>query len=85
MDKYFKMKNGFNFGPITIYSTKQKTRLGEAIADAISEGRDIEIRQGKNKSILVLLSPADNLGNVYKINERGCFQNIGVTEKPLGE
>lgn len=84
MDKYFKMK-GFNFGPITIYSTKQRTKLGETIAEAIAEGRDIEVRQGKNKSILLLLSPADNLGNVYKINEHGSFQNIGVTEKPLGE
>jgi hypothetical protein len=80
---YFEMKHPVRVGPVTIYTTEQQNALGGALGAAVSEGRSFEVRQGKEHSVLLLVSPADNLGNVYEIRVDGEVVDIGVTEKPL--
>lgn len=80
---YFEIK-GVRLGRPTVRTVKQRDALGEQLAWAVSEGREIELRNQK-RSILVLVTPADDLGHVYKIDTKGVVSDIGFTEKPLGE
>lgn len=79
---YFEIK-GVLLGRTTVRTSKQREALGEHLSWAVSEGREIELRNQK-QSILVLVSPADDLGHVYKIDPKGVVTDIGYTEKPLG-
>jgi hypothetical protein len=78
---HYAMK-GVQLGPVTVYSAIQETKLGVALGKAVSQKRQVELRQDGH-SILVLLSPADDLGHVYEITEKGESQDIGVTERAL--
>lgn len=69
---------------VQVQSIAQQNRLGEVLAQAISQGRGFELRQGDNLSILVLVTPADDLGRVTKIYKDGSYKEVGVTQKPLG-
>lgn len=81
--KYFKMTSSFRFETVVVWSLKQQRQLGEILAEAISQGRSIELRRGDQQSILVLVSPVDDMGRVTKIDKDGSYKNIGVTEKGL--
>ncbi len=77
--KVFKMK-GFRLGRALVQSTEQQKTMGEILARAVTEGREIEVRGGNNKSVVVLVSAADDMGHVYKIDVGGGFKDIGSTE-----
>lgn len=70
---------------VQVQTIAQQNRLGDVLAQAISQGRGFEIRPGDNRSILVLVTAADDLGRVTKIDADGSYKDIGVTEKPIGE
>ncbi|HEY5332024.1 MAG TPA: hypothetical protein VIJ21_00640 [Solirubrobacterales bacterium] len=81
-DHYYEMQHPVQLGPVTVWSTAQETKLGRALATAVSQGRSVELRQ-EGHSILVLVTAADDLGHVYEIKENGESDDIGTTEKGL--
>lgn len=79
--KYFEMKDPVRVGPVAVYSEAQQQAIGQQLASAVTEGRPFEVREGPGRSILVLVTPADDLGHVYEVKVSGTIIDIGVTEK----
>jgi hypothetical protein len=66
---------------VTVYSVDQQESLGHVLAKAVTENRGIEVRQ-LDSSIIVLVSPADDLGHVYRLTSSGGVKDIGTTLAP---
>lgn len=75
------MKNPVRFERVEVWNETQREALGDILATAISQGRGFEVKQGTKREILVLVTPADDLGHVYHIGAHGGVADIGVTEK----
>ena len=58
----------------------QVDMIGGLLAEAVSEGRKVQIKM-HGEEILVLLSPADDLGQAWTIDDRGGAAQIGVTQR----
>lgn len=78
--KVYDMPHPLTTPRILVYSTKQQDRIGQVLANAISEGRAFEVTQHNSQVIHIKVSPADDLGHVYEINAAGHIRDIGATE-----
>lgn len=79
--RFFEMVDPVRLGPVTVETKTQESALGRQLAIAVSEGRAFELRQGDDRSILLLLTAADDLGHVYEISAHGSMRDIGTTER----
>lgn len=80
-DEFYKMEHMVRPRQPTINSTPQENAMGKLLAQAISQGRGFELRNAPKRSILLLVTPADDMGHVYRISAAGTVTDIGVTQR----